>query len=144
MGGTWHEVARTAWRWSEVTAGRGVGAGSCARLSATSLVTTMKLYPRGHRWCQGLAPGSQAECDTLTDFPDTPTDFRDTRRIVASPCAIRCDHGFLPTYLQCAPTTRDPLRVDLDPLMKNLGLAARPSRETIAMRVERSCPHLLG
>jgi hypothetical protein len=70
----------------------GFGAGSYARLSATALVTTMKLCPRGHRSCQGLAPASLAECDTLTDFPDTPTDFRDTRRIFAAPCAIRCDH----------------------------------------------------
>jgi hypothetical protein len=70
----------------------GFGAGSYARLSATSLVTTTKLCPRGHRWWQGLAPASLAECDTLTDFPDTPTDFRDTRRIFAAPCAIRCDH----------------------------------------------------
>jgi hypothetical protein len=70
----------------------GFGAGSYARLSATSLVTTTKLCPRGHRWWQGLAPASLAECDTLTDSPDTPTDFRDTRRIFASPCAIRCDH----------------------------------------------------
>jgi hypothetical protein len=76
-----------------VAAGRVVAPGSYARLSATSLAMTMEPCPRGPRWCQGaspalrplpasgLPPASQAECDT-------PTDFRDTRRISAPPRRI--------------------------------------------------------
>jgi hypothetical protein len=33
----------------------------------------------------GLPTASQAECDKPTDFPVTPTDFRDIRPIFAAP-----------------------------------------------------------
>ena len=34
-----------------------------------------------------------AACDTPTDFPVTPTDFRDTRRILVSACVIIVRHA---------------------------------------------------
>ena len=90
--------------WQQVAGGSGRSGvstpGSCARLSATALVTAMRLAPRSYGGVRGASPAQHLPPASPAER-DTPTDFRATRRISRHPCATT---GLMATYLQRAPT----------------------------------------